>query len=89
MTKTLSVTKARQELTTIVDNAKRLLQEYIITVNGVPAAVLMSHDEFESWKETVEILSDPGLLKAIKKGEEDLKKGRYLTYEDLKKKFNV
>ena len=89
MTKTLSVTKARQELTTIVGNARKLLQEYIITVNGVPAAVLMSHDEFESWKETVEILSDPGLLKAIKKGEDDLKKGRYLTYEDLKKKFNV
>lgn len=89
MAKTLSVTKARQELTSLVDGAKKLLQEYVITVNGSPAAVLMSHEEFESWKETVEILSDPGLLKAIKKGEKELKEGKYVSYEDLRKQLDV
>lgn len=89
MTKTLPVTEARKNLTTLVDRANRLLDEYIITVNGKPAAVIMSAREYESWKETNEILSDPGLMKAIKDGEEDIKKGRYITFEQLKKELKL
>lgn len=89
MTKTLPVTEARKNLTTLVDRAKRLLDEYIITVNGKPAAVLMSVAEHESWKETNEILADKELMKAIRAGEEDIKKGRYITFEQLKKELKL
>lgn len=89
MTKTLPITEARANLTTLVDRVKRLLDEYIITVNGKPAAVIMSAAEYESWKETNEILADPGLMKAIKNGEEDMKKGRYITFEQLKKELKL
>lgn len=57
MTKTLPITEVRQNLTTLVNRANKLLDEYIITVKGKPAAVLMSAQEYESWKETNEILS--------------------------------
>lgn len=89
MTKTLSITKAREDLTSLVDNASRKLTEYVITVNGFPAAVLMSAAEFESWKETLDILSDPELMKVIKEGEEDFEKGRYVTFEQLKKNLKL
>ncbi len=89
MIRTLPITKAREELTTLVDKANKLLDEYIITVNGSPAAVLMSVQEYESWKETTEILSDPELVKAIKEGEEDFKKGRFVTFEQLKKELKL
>jgi len=89
MTKTLPITKAREELTTLVDRASRLLDEYIITVKGYPAAVIMSAAEFESWKETNEIESNPELLKAIAEGEEDFRKGRYVTFEQLKKELKL
>lgn len=89
MTKTLPVTEARKNLTTLVDRAKRLLDEYIITVNGKPAAVLMSAAEHESWKETNDILADKELMKAIRAGEEDIKKGRYITFEQLKKELKL
>lgn len=89
MTKILTITKAREELTTIVDRARRLLEEYVITVNGIPAAVLMSADEFESWKETNEVLADPGLVKAIKEGEEDIKKGRVYDWEEVKRQLKI
>lgn len=89
MIKTLPVTEARKNLTTLVDRANRLLDEYIITVNGKPAAVIMSAAEYESWKETNEILNDPGLMKAIKEGEEDIKKGHYVTFEQLKKELKL
>ena len=89
MIRSLPITKAREELTTLVDKANKLLDEYIITVNGSPAAVLMSVQEYESWKETTEILSDPELVKAIKEGEEDFKKGRFVTFEQLKKELKL
>ena len=87
MTKTLPITKARENLTALVSNANRKLDEYIITVNGSPAAVLMSIAEYESWKETNEILSDLSLLKAIQSGERDIKKGRVYDWEDIKKEL--
>lgn len=91
MTKTLPITKAREELTTLVDNAKKKLAEYIITVKGVPAAVIISADEYESWKETNEILADKALMKAIRQGEKELDEGKGLDWEEVKKdlKLNV
>ena len=88
MTKTLPITKAREELTTLVENAKSKLDEYIITVNGSPAAVIISAVEYESWKETNEILADQKLMDAIKKGEEDVKAGRLYDWNDVKKELD-
>lgn len=89
MIKTLPISKAREELTTLVDKASKLLDEYIITVNGTPAAVLMSAQEYESWKETTEILADPGLMQAIREGEEDIEKGRVYDWETVKKELKL
>ena len=89
MTHTLPITKAREDLTTLVENANKKLEEYIITVNGLPAAVLISAAEYQSWKETNEIMSDSGLLHAIREGEDDIKNDRFVTFEQLKKGLNL
>ncbi len=89
MIQTLSITKAREELTTLVENAKRKFDEYIITVNGSPAAVIVSVAEYESWKETNEILSDPSLMQAIKKGEVDVEEDRLYDWDDVKKEIGT
>ena len=89
MTKTLPITEVRNNLTTLVDRVNKLMDEYIITVNGKPAAVLMSAQEYESWRETNEILSDPKLVKSIKEGEEDIKNGRFITLEDFRKELKL
>lgn len=89
MTHTLPITKAREDLTTLVDNANKRLEEYIITVNGSPAAVLISAAEYESWKETNEIMASPELLKAIKEGEKDIENGDFITFEQLKKDLKL
>lgn len=87
MTRTLPVTKAREELTGLVERADKHLDEFIITVNGRPAAVLVSAAEYESWRETEEILGDKELMKGIKEGEEDFRKGNFLTFENFKKEL--
>jgi prevent-host-death family protein len=60
-------------------------EEIIITKNGRPAAVLVSPDEFESWKETIAVRSDAGLMKEIRKGLKALraKKAKLYTLEEL------
>lgn len=89
MTNILPITKAREVLTDIVDKASRLFQEYIITVNGKPAAVLMSVAEYESLKETADILSDKGLVKQIIKSEKEIADGDYVTLDELKKELKL
>lgn len=87
MLKTLPITKAREELTKLVENASKRLDEYVITVNGSPTAVLMSVAEYESWKETVDILSNPPLVKAIKEGEKEIAQGKGIPWEKVKKEL--
>ncbi len=87
MVQTLPITKAREELTKLVNKANKTLDEFIITVSGVPMAVLISSAEYESWKETNDILSDPGLMKAIKQGEADITAGRVYDWDDVKKEL--
>jgi len=86
---TLPITKAREELTRLVKNAKKQLSEYVITVNGSPAAVIISSAEYESWKETMDIMANNKLIKAIKKGEDDLKAGRVHDWEEVKKELKL
>lgn len=89
MIKTLPITEARADLTNLVNRASKFLDEYIVTVNGKPAAVLMSAQEYEGWKETNEILADKKLMKAIKQGEKDIEAGRVYDWEDVKKELGI
>ena len=87
--KTLPITEARDSLPDLVNRAATKLDEFVITVNGKPKAVLMSSEEFEGWKETIDILSDPELVQDIRQGEDDIKAGSMLSLEELKKDLGV
>lgn len=89
MIKTLPITKARDTLPTLVANANRKWDEYEITVNGSSVAMLISKAQYDSWKETDEILADPQLVQAIKEGEEDIKKGRVYDWEAVKEELGI
>jgi len=89
MTNILPITKARDTLTDLVDKACRLFQKSIITVNGKPSAVILSIDEYESLKETADILSDKNLIKQLIKAEDQIKNGEYISLDNLKKELKV
>ncbi len=71
--KTLSLSEAKMKLSELVENVYSTDEEVVITRNGRPAAVLVSPEEFEGWKETIEIKSNPELMAEIKKGLSGLK----------------
>jgi prevent-host-death family protein len=83
MTKTLPVSEARDRLPDLVERVGRLQSRFIITRHGRPDAVLMGHDEFESWIETLEIMNDDEELNAIREGLADLAAGRSKTFEEV------
>jgi prevent-host-death family protein len=78
--KTLSLSEAKMKLSSLVDSVHKTDEEVVITKNGSPAAVLVSPDEFESWKETVAIRSDAAFMNEIKRGMSALKKGKAKLY---------
>jgi antitoxin YefM len=82
--KTLSLSEVKMKLSELVDKVHSTDEEVVITKNGRPAAVLVSPGEFESWKETIEILSSPDLMEEIRGGLASLKQGSKLyTLEEL------
>jgi len=82
--KILSLSEAKIKLSELVDRVQSMDEAFVITKNGRPSAVLVNPDEFESWKETIEIKSDPDLMKEIKNGLSALKKKNKLyTLDEL------
>ncbi len=78
--KTLPLTEAKSKLSGLVEQVSAYDEEVVITRNGRPAAVLVSADEFESWKETIAIREDRAFLKEIRSGLRALKSGRARIY---------
>lgn len=82
--KTLPLAEAKATLSRLVDRVAKTDEEVLITRNGRPAAVLVSPDEYESWKETRAIQSDRELVAEIRRGLRELKKGaKIYTLEEL------
>ncbi len=83
--KTLPLSEVKMKLSALVDRVEATDEEVVITRNGRPAAILVSLDEYESWKETVAVKSQPGLVDEIGNGLKQLKerKTRLYTLEDL------
>lgn len=48
MPRTYSVSKLRPKLLRVVTDAQRLGEEFLITKNGEPMAVIVGYDEWES-----------------------------------------
>ena len=87
MTRTLPLSEAKIHLSKLVSDVVRREDEIIITRNGKPVAVLMSAEEYESWKETQEIKQDPELMREIREGLAALEKGRKKHYANLEELF--
>ena len=83
--KTLPLSEVKMKLSQIVENVNSYDEEVVITKNGIPAAVLVSAEEFEGWKETISVQSDRPLMDEIKAGLKMLKakKAKLYTLDEL------
>ena len=82
--KVLPLSEVKMKLSQLVEEVSSLDEEITITRNGKPVAIIVSPDEFDSWKETLAIRADVELMAEIRRGLEDIKKKRKLyTLEEL------
>ena len=79
-----SMPRSKANLSRLVDQVLETDEEIVITRNGRPAAILVSPDEYEGWKETQAIRSDRELMAEIRRGLRMLKRGgKICTLEEL------
>lgn len=83
MTNILPISDVRENLPSLVDQVNKRDDRVIITVNGKPKAVMISPEELEAIEEIAEILSIPGAKEAIKKGEKQIKQGKFISLSEL------
>jgi prevent-host-death family protein len=82
--KVLPLSEVKMKLSQLVEEVSSRDEEITITRNGKPVAIIVSPDEFDSWKETLAIRADAELMAEIRRGLEDIKKKRKLyTLEEL------
>jgi antitoxin YefM len=77
--RTLPLSEVKMKLSQLIDEISSQDEQVTITRNGRPAAVLISPDEFESWKETVAIRSNAELMSEIRSGLRSLRRTRRLS----------
>jgi len=82
MSETIAFTEAKAHLSDLVDRTSREHERFILTRNGVPAAVLLSPDDLESLEETVAILEDKALLASLRKSRREASEGKRLRLTD-------
>ncbi len=83
MSKILTLSEVKARLSELVATIERTEEELIITRNGRPAAVIISAEEFDSWKETLAIQRNPALMQEIKQGLTQLEKGHTFSFEEV------
>ncbi len=73
------------KLSALVEAVRETDEEVMITRNGSPAAILVSPNEFDGWRETLAIQADPDFMHEIKKGIAALRRGGLdiFTLEEL------
>ncbi|MFH5878999.1 type II toxin-antitoxin system Phd/YefM family antitoxin [Arthrobacter sp. NA-172] len=83
----LSTVKAR--LSELVDAASVTHEQVVITKNGVPAAVIIGTDEWESLQETLFWLSQPNVREELAEGRKEVSEGRGISEEQIRAEFGV
>ncbi len=86
---TLSISAAKAKLSELVDTAESTHEEYAITVNGSPVAMLIGVSEWESLQETIFWLSQPNILQEVAQAEEDLAAGKGTDEDDVRARYGV
>jgi antitoxin YefM len=87
MVNTITLKELRPELPSVINRIRERLDRYIVTRRGKPVCVMMSVEDYEAIVETLDILTNPKLVARIRRSERELKAGKGVTWEKLKKEL--
>ena len=87
MVNTITLKELRPGLPRVIKGIDTKLDRYIVMKRGRPVAVMISPDDYEGLLETIEILSDKEAVKRIKKAKKEIREGKTISLEALRKKI--
>jgi antitoxin YefM len=81
----LALADVKNRLSEVIDRLEREHGRVVVTKHGRPAAVLLSVEDLESLEETLDILSNPRVMREIRRADREIAAGRAmrLTREEL------
>lgn len=72
----VALADVKNRLSEVVERLERGHGRVVITKHGRPAAVMLSIDDLESLEETLQILSDPVLMRSIRRSHREAVTGK-------------
>ncbi len=91
MTETLTISKFRSQLLKLPKKLAREKKPGTITVTqrGKPVLAVLPYDFYDSLMETLEVMSDPELMAALRQSAKEIKQGRGIPLEQMKKDLDL
>lgn len=86
---TLPISRVKDKLNELVEAASVTHEQVTITKNGSPAAVLIGVDEWESMRETLFWLSQPGIRDTVAEADADIADGRTFGEDEIRAEFDA
>lgn len=84
MARILPISEVKARLPELVTRVETREEEIVVTRKGKPAAVLVNYDEYKRLKETLEVLSDPDLMRQIRRSQQFYSEGgNGLSFEEV------
>jgi prevent-host-death family protein len=84
----MSITEARKRIFEINEAVNKKGEHFMLIEKGKPSAVIMSAREYESWAETLEVLSDfPNAEQDLKNARRDYEQKKCVTIEEVRAKY--
>ncbi len=81
---TMPLAEVRANLSKLIDSAVTTHERFEVTRNGDRAAVLLSADDYDALVETVDILSRPDEVRALRRGLADLDAGNVSSIDEVR-----
>ncbi len=86
----LTISEARKALLDLPEKLARTPERAVtITRRGQPVLAVLPWEFYESIIETLDILGDQEMVKALRESLEDLERGRVVTNAEVKKRLGV
>ena len=89
MTKSITLKKLRPNLPKVVNEVDSKMDRFIITKRGKPVAMMISVDDYEILMETLSVLSDPKLVRRIRRAEKEVRNGNTIILDKVEKELGI
>ena len=87
--KNLPIMEARKRLTRLPEELESGHDTVAITRRGKPVLAVMPWETYEAIRETLEIMGDDELMKALRKSVAELKDGKTIPLEKVKRDLGL